>query len=148
VRTRVIIVDNDDISRRGLGELLADHPAIDVGAVLSHDAALAWDGSWQKVDVVIVDATDEGRGDDGPAGVAVVKHVRRRAGPHTPVIIAITGQFFDDAVRRRMREADADFIYHRSEVQDTDSLYAAVLSLDGARTPGVDQSVGDEEHMR
>jgi DNA-binding NarL/FixJ family response regulator len=146
VRTRVVIVDNDDISRRGLGALLADHPAIDVGGMLSHDAAMAWE-SWHDVDVVIVDATDERRGDDDPAGVAVVKRVRQMAGSPTPVIIAISGHIFDDAVRRRMREADADFFYHRSEVQDTASLYAAVLSLDGARTPGADQSDRGRRHV-
>ena len=139
MRTRVVIVDNDDSSRRGLGQRLADHPAIDVGGMLSHDAALAWE-SWRDVDVVIVDATDARRGDDQPAGVAVVKHVRHMAGSPTPVIIAITGHFFDDAVRRRMREADADFFYHRSEVQDSATLYAAVLCPDGARTAAVDQS--------
>jgi CheY-like chemotaxis protein len=133
VRTRVIVVDDDDISRRGLGELLADHPALDVGGVLSLHAALEWDGHWHDVDVVIVDAAEKGRLDDHGAGVAVVEHVRRMAARHTPVIIVVTGHFFDDAVRRRMREADADFIYHRSEVQDTASLYAAILHPDAAR---------------
>ncbi len=129
----MVIVDDDDISRRGLGELLADHPAIDVAALLSHDAALAWEGRWDDVDVVIVDAADERRSDDHFVGVTVVEHVRRVSGVRAPVVIVVTGHFFDDAVRRRMREAEADFFYHRSEVQDTDSLYAAVLHPDGAR---------------
>ena len=133
MRTRVVVVDDDDISLRGLGELLADHPAIEVAALLSHDAALQWDGSWDDVDVAIVDAADERRADDHFAGVAVVEHVRRISGTHAPVIIVVTGHFFDDAVRRRMREAEADFFYHRSEVQDTASLYAAVLHPDAAR---------------
>jgi CheY-like chemotaxis protein len=133
VSTRVVVVDDDDISQRGLGELLADHPAIDVAALLSHDGALEWEGNWHDIDVVIVDAADERRHDDHFAGVAVVEHVRRSSGEHPPVIIVVTGHFFDDAVRRRMREADADFFYHRSEVQDTASLYAAVLHPDSAR---------------
>jgi CheY-like chemotaxis protein len=133
VRTRVVVVDDDDISRRGLGELLADHPSIDVAALLSHDTALAWEGNWQEVDVAIIDAADERRADDHFAGVAVVEHVRRMSPTPAPLIIVVTGHFFDDAVRRRMREADADFFYHRSEVQDTASLYAAVLQPDAAR---------------
>ena len=102
-------------------------------ALLTHDTALEWDGSWPDVDVVIVDAADERRTDDHFAGVAVVEHVRRMAGTPTPMIIVVTGHFFDDAVRRRMREANADFFYHRSEVQDTTSLYAAVLQPNTAR---------------
>ena len=141
MRARVIVVDDDEVSRRGLGEILADHPAIEVGGVLSHHAALTWDGNWHDVDVVIVDAGDERRLDDHCPGVEVVEHVRRAAGTHFPVIIAITGQFFDDAVRSRMREADADFLYHRSEVQDSASLYAAVLHPDAARVGGSDMSV-------
>jgi DNA-binding NarL/FixJ family response regulator len=133
VRTRVIVVDDDDVRRRGLAELLDDHPAIDVGGMLSRQAALAWAGNWDDVDVVIVDVAQEPRLDDRGAGVAVVEHVRRQAGPTHPVIIVVSGHFFDDGLRRRMREAAADFIYHRSEVQDTGALYSAVLHPDGAR---------------
>jgi hypothetical protein len=64
----------------------------------------------------------------------VVEHVRQVAGGRTPVIIVVTGQFFADGVRRRMREAEADFIYHRAEVQDSASLYGAVLHPEAARS--------------
>ncbi len=139
MRTRVVVVDDDDISRRGLGELLADHPEIEVTDVLSHDAAMTWNGDWSATDVVIVDAADERRTDDQFAGVGVVQHVRRMTPGTDVLIIVITGHFFDDAVRRRMREAQADFFYHRSEVQEADALYAAVLCPGAARSgvPGV-----------
>ncbi|MCQ0016606.1 hypothetical protein [Actinomadura madurae] len=45
----------------------------------------------------------------------------------------MTGHFFDDAVRRRMREARADFFYHRSDMADAEALRAAVLRPDLAR---------------
>jgi DNA-binding NtrC family response regulator len=133
VRTRVVVVDDDDISRRGFGEILADHGDIDVVGMFSHDDALRWTGSWSTVDVVIVDAADERRTDDHFAGVAVVERVRQMSSDRAPVVIVVTGHFFDDAVRRRMREADADFFYHRSELQDTVALCAAVLRPDAAR---------------
>ena len=56
MRTRVIVVDDDGVSRRGLGALLADHPAIEVEGMLSRHGALTWDGNWRQVDVVIIDA--------------------------------------------------------------------------------------------
>jgi CheY-like chemotaxis protein len=133
VRTRVVVVDDDDVSRRGLGELLADHAEIDVVGMFSHDGALNWTGSWSTVDVVIVDAADERRTDDHFPGVAVVEQVRRVSAGRSPIILVVTGHFFDDAVRRRMREADADFFYHRSELQDTAALHAAVLRPEAAR---------------
>lgn len=133
MRTSVVVVDDDDISRRGFGEVLADHDDIDVVGMFSHEAAMRWDGPWRAVDVVIVDAADERRTDDHFAGVAVVERVRRMSDDRSPVIIVVTGHFFDDAVRRRMREADADFFYHRSELQDAASLHAAVLRPDAAR---------------
>ena len=62
-------------------------------------------------------------------GVAVVQSIRERGGDHAAVII-VTGHFFDDAVRRRMREAGADYFYNRIELHDTAELYRAVLHCD------------------
>ena len=123
----VAIVDDDEISRRGLTELLAARPEVVVVASMSHDEALASDDGWMSADVVIVDAGDARRTDDHFPGVSVVERVRSKRGASGPLIIVITGHYFDDALRRRMREASADYFYHRSEVQEAAMLYDAVL---------------------
>ncbi|MDA8268745.1 MAG: hypothetical protein M0Z63_13840 [Actinomycetota bacterium] len=124
----VAVVDDDEVSRRGLGAVLGEHPDIDVVALVGHADALAGaDGMWADVDVAIVDAADERhRGDQFP-GVAVVERVRRcRPAPH-PVIVVRTGHFLDDALRLRMREAGADLFFHRCELQQAEALHAVVL---------------------
>jgi hypothetical protein len=74
---------------------------------MDHDQALASAG-WWEVDVVVVDAADDRRDDDHFPGVEVVEIVRRHRSVHLTTIIVITGHFFDDAVRTRIREAKAD----------------------------------------
>ena len=123
---RVVVVDDDDVSRRGLASILTDHPDIEVVDTLTHDTAAVRDG-WDDVDVAIIDAADERRAEDHFPGVAVVEAIRRQEASRKILVIVITGHFFDDAVRRRMREANADFFYHRSEIQTASALYDAVL---------------------
>ena len=60
-------------------------------------------------------------------------------------MVVVTGHFFDDAVRRRMREAHADLFFHRTEVQDADRLVEIVLDPERWRQ-GVPDPV-DPEHM-
>ncbi len=126
-----MVVDDDDLSRRGIAELLADRPEIEVVGALTHVEALLRPG-WDLVDVVIVDAADERRDDDQFPGVGVVEAIRAGGGNDVTVVV-ITGHFFDDAIRRRMREAGADFFYNRIEVQDSAVLYQAVLEPDELR---------------
>jgi DNA-binding NarL/FixJ family response regulator len=147
MRKRVVIVDDDDISRRGLAELLADRPELEVAGSFVHDDALGWDSEWDTIDIAIVDAADSRRDDDHFPGVGVVDHIRRRRSREETMIIVLTGHFFDDAVRRRMREAQADFFYHRSELQESADLYQAVLHPDQARS-GVPDSVDPEAEFR
>jgi hypothetical protein len=133
----VAVVDDDDINRRGMASLLAEDDAIEVAASLTHAGAMDRPSLWDGVDVVLVDAADERSPADHFPGVAVVVEVRRHRRPGQTVIVVITGHFFDDAVRRRMREAQADFYYHRTEVGDARSLRAAVLHQDALRrVPG------------
>jgi DNA-binding NarL/FixJ family response regulator len=130
---RVVIVDDDDINRRGMASLLAEDAGIEVAASVTHAEALGRPELWDGVDVVVVDAADERNPDDHFPGVAVVEEVRRRRPRGRCRIVVITGHFFDDAVRRRMREAEADFYYHRSDVGDAGSLRDAVLRPDAQR---------------
>jgi hypothetical protein len=79
------------------------------------------------VDVLLVDAADPRNRDDNFPGVAVVEEVRRHRTRQQTLIVVITGHFFDDAVRRRMREARADLYYHRAELGDVQALRDVVL---------------------
>jgi hypothetical protein len=114
---------------------LAAHPQIDVVAAVDHDQALAWpDDQWAAFDAVLVDAArpfdDENRyreGDHYP-GVAVV--TRARSVRPDLLIIVVTGRFFDDGLRRRMKEAGADFFYFRDHLRTPEHLHRAVLEPD------------------
>ena len=119
-------MDDDDLSRRGISELLSDRPEFVVVAALTHQQALCHP-RWDSVDVAIVDAADETKDDDQFPGVEVAQVIRERGGEHTCIIV-VTGHFFDDAIRRRMREVGADYFYNRIELHDAGALYQAVLS--------------------
>ncbi|MHB8289503.1 MAG: hypothetical protein ACYDEY_09750 [Acidimicrobiales bacterium] len=126
----VVVVDDDDMTCRGMAEYLADDPGIQVIGRLSHEEALSWTSEWDPVDVAVVDAADESSALDQFPGVAVVEQIRKRRSPRETLIIVTTGHFFDDAVRERMREARADYLFHRAEFHDASVLVNAVLSLD------------------
>jgi DNA-binding NarL/FixJ family response regulator len=147
MRKRVVVVDDDDISRRGLAELLADRPELEIAGSFVHDKALEWDAEWDTIDIAIVDAADSRRDDDHFPGVGVVDHIRRRRSREQTMVVVLTGHFFDDAVRRRMREAQADFFYHRSELQESEHLYEAILHPEQARA-GVPDGTDPEAQFR
>lgn len=120
---RVAVVDDDDVTRRGTCAILGDHPDIEVVLAVSHDGAT---GPWDEVDLLLVDASDHRRTDDQFPGVGVVEAVRADGHPDCTIVV-LTGVLFDDVVRRRMREAGADFYYHRSELADAAKLLDVVL---------------------
>lgn len=120
-----------------MSSLLGEHACIAVVAGLTHAEALARPDVWDGVDVVLVDAADERNSHDHFPGVMVVEAVRRRRTRQQTLVVVITGHFFDDAVRRRMREAQADFYYHRADLADAGALRDAVLRPDAhRRVPG------------
>jgi CheY-like chemotaxis protein len=127
MRTRVAIVDDDDIQRRGMAEYLADRPEVEVVGILDHSDALRWEEEWDTVDIALVDAADPSQLVDQFPGVEVTDHIRRRRSSEQTKVIIVTGHFFDDAVRRRMREAGADYFYHRPDLHRKEGLYEAVL---------------------
>ncbi len=120
---RVAIIDDDDITRAGTLAILGAHPEVRVLSCTDHRAAT---GPWADIDLAIVDASDHRRAEDHFPGVAVVKAIRA-TGNATCTIIVLTGVISDDVVRRRMREAGADFYYHRSELIGGDQLIEIVL---------------------
>lgn len=132
---RLVVVDDDDISRAGITTILGAAPGLEIVAALDHDAAAAWGERWRGVDVVLVDAADERRDDDHFPGVSVIECVRRHRDRRQTRIIVLTGHFFNGALRRRVREAGADFFYHRSELADSAALRDAVLRPSGHPVP-------------
>jgi DNA-binding NarL/FixJ family response regulator len=130
---RVAVVDDDDITRLGVETILAAHEEIDVVCSLSHEQAMEADVSWGDVEVALVDAADERQAYDQFPGVQVVERIRASRSPEETMVIVVTGHFFDDAVRRRMREAKADLLYHRSQIQDRDRLCEVVLHPERGR---------------
>ena len=128
--TRVVVIDNNRIARRGCVDFLADDPTIMIVDNLDHDQALARQ-DWGGVDVVIVDAADERRRDDHYPGVAVVEAIRRSRSPDETRIIVLTARYFDSGLRRRMREAQADRFYNRFELEcEPRRLLEATLGTD------------------
>lgn len=128
----IVIVDDDDLTRRGMAQVLAEEPGMEVIAQLSHDEALSWTGQWDRVDVAIIDAANDRLDADQFPGVAVVERVRQLRTPEQTTVIIVTGHFFDDALRARMREAGADYLYHRSELHDASALVNVTLHPDPA----------------
>jgi hypothetical protein len=132
VPTRAVIVDDDELWREKMAVSLGTRDDLVAGATATHDVAVGWTDEWTGVDVVVVDAGDVRRQDDQFPGVGVVREARRRCRAGTRIVV-VTGHFLDDALRWRMREAGADYFYHRSDVQDPDALYDAVVHPDRVR---------------
>ncbi|MEI7593637.1 MAG: response regulator [Actinomycetes bacterium] len=123
---RAVIIDDDELSRRGMESILADN-RVTVLASMSHDEFDEYLLDWNLVDVLIVDAADERCIDDHFPGVHVVEAARRRCHPARLSIIVVTRHFDDDALRRRMREAQADFFFRRSDLRSASQFCDAVL---------------------
>lgn len=114
-------------------------------AALDHRAALAWDGRWADVDVVLVDAADETRHGDQFPGVAVVRRVRDTSGDARPVVVVVTGHSLHDGLRHRMVKADADLFFDRSVLSRSATLIDVVLHPERWRRQATDN---DPEALR
>lgn len=130
---RVVVVDNDDVNRSGLAVVLGASQRITVVAAITHQEATDSRALWHDADVMIIDPADHRQDGDQFPGVAVVRQVRAIRPSGDLIIIVITGHFFDDALRRRMREARADYYYHRGDVADATRLRGIVLGAGRAR---------------
>lgn len=149
IHKRVVVVDDNEVYRTGMEEILREHDDIEVVAALGHDAALErsceW---WDGVEVALVDLADvrEQVGDQFP-GVHVIEAIRRCRTSNQTLVVAYTFHVMSGAARRRAREAQADFFYDREELSPRDVLYQVVLRPDEARRgvpPPVDPAELDE----
>lgn len=130
---RVVVVDNDDVNRGGLTVVLGASPHITVVAAVTHQEAMDRETLWHDADVVIIDPADYRQEGDQFPGVAAVRQIRAIRSSGDLIIIVITGHYFNDALRRRMREAQADYYYHRADVADAARLREIVLCAGRAR---------------
>jgi CheY-like chemotaxis protein len=128
-----VVVDDNDLTLPGFLLALRESPEVELVAGLSHDEALAWTGVWGSVDVVVVDAADEGRAGDQFPGVAVVRRIRAEAGGRQPLVVVVTGHYLHDGLRHRMAAAEADFFFLRSELRSPGALVDVVLHPDNHR---------------
>jgi DNA-binding NarL/FixJ family response regulator len=124
---RVVIVDDDDINRRGMTGVLDDAHEIEVVGTFSHLEAMHGDVRWNAADVILVDAADERRDDDHFPGVQIVEEIRRGNPVRPPTVIVVSEHYYDDALRRRMHEARPDFFHHRTHLYDGEALRRIVL---------------------
>jgi DNA-binding NarL/FixJ family response regulator len=124
---RVVIVDDDDINRRGMVSVLNDASEIEVVAALTHVEAMHGSMRWNVADAVLVDAADERRDDDHFPGVQVVEEIRRSSLTRRPTVIVVSEHYYDDALRRRMHEARPDYFHHRTHLYDGEALRRVVL---------------------
>lgn len=130
---RVVIVDDNEITRTGCEQLLARSPDLEIRAAVDHSTATEWVVEWDDVDVVLVDAAAEQESGDQFPGVAVARAVRARRRRDQTIVVVLTGHYLDDALRRRMSEVEADFFYSRTEMTSGDQLAAVLLDPDHAR---------------
>lgn len=96
-------------------------------AAVDHAVALDWTDEWRAVDVVIVDAADEGQHGDHFPGVEVVRQIRACQADPPPVVIVVTGHFMNDGLRFRMAKAGADFYFFRGNLRSDERLLEVVL---------------------
>jgi CheY-like chemotaxis protein len=131
--TRVVVVDDNELTLPGFVLALESSAEVEIVAAFDHDAALAWSGDWAGVDVVVLDAADEARDGDQFPGVEVVRRIRERAGEQRPVIAIVTGHYLHDGLRHRMAAAGAYFYFLRSDLRSADVLVDVVLHPDRHR---------------
>lgn len=142
----MVVVDDDDLSRTGTAALLRSDEALDVVA-LTPAQALA-EQTWDDVDLAIVDATDRRESVDHFIGVRVVEAIRAARDRDQTTIVVVTAYSWLDALRIRMREAQADLFFDRMEVQERAALLAVVHDPDAFRDHPVPDPDGAEEVFR
>jgi CheY-like chemotaxis protein len=130
-----VVIDDNELNLPGFERAFGQRAEIELVAACDHEAALAWAGDWASVDVVVLDAADEDRVGDQFPGVAVVRRIRASAGSGAPVVVVVTGHYFHDGLRHRMRAAGADLFFLRSDIRSNEALVDIVLQPGSYRRP-------------
>ena len=119
-------MDDNELTRRGLADTLAEHAGIEVAGSINHVEAREWTRRWENVDIVLLDAADPYASGDQFPGVRTVYEVRAHERNHV-IVVVVTGQYLHSGLRRRMWEAGADYFYYREHLRQPDTLYEVVL---------------------
>ena len=120
--TRVVLVDDNELTLNGYSHVLQDRPDIQLLAAVGHGEALRRSCLWSQADVVLLDAADETQLGDHFPGVRVVHAIRKHQGTNRPVVVTVTAHFFNDGLRHRMADAGADFFFLRSDLRHPQTL--------------------------
>lgn len=125
---RVVVIDDDHWKRTAMAQELDADPRIGVVGIIDQDEAILWPRErWNDVDVAIVDVFDENApseiGTDVFSGISALDRLR-----DLPVrTFAITPHCQHPLIQLRIHQAQADWLYHRWEVNDPDRLVSALL---------------------
>lgn len=138
-----MVVDDNELTRACFVNALQASSEIHVVAALDHAQALVWDREWTDVDVALMDAADERMAGDQFPGVTVVRRVRACQGENRPVVVVVTGHFFNDGLRHRMAVNGADFFFCRASLRSNDTLVEVVVHPERYRrgVPAVADSI-------
>ena len=128
-----MLVDDNELTLSGYVEVVGTAPDLLLAGAFGHAEALAWDGDWSRIDVVVVDAADEGLPGDQFPGVAVVRLVRAEAGEPGPTVVVVTGHYLHDGLRHRMAQAGADFYFLRANLRTRDQLLDVIRNPESYR---------------
>ncbi|MEQ1785443.1 MAG: hypothetical protein ABL966_00195 [Acidimicrobiales bacterium] len=124
---RVVLVEDDEWSRRGLRDGLADLDSFDPIFALSHAEATASGPEWHRAELTLVGA--EGGSDrfDRFTGVRVVQEIRAHCTRRENVVVVLAGGAPNPLLHLRAAEAGADHVIRREDVPDLAHLEAALL---------------------
>lgn len=115
---RVVVIDDLRINLFGSQIVLEEIDGVEIDALLDFDQALDR-ADWSKIDLILVDVTEEDREGTEMPGIEVTQRIRERTGEARPLIIAVTGDrpaWDEDIVRRRLIEAGADHFILRIDL--------------------------------
>jgi DNA-binding NarL/FixJ family response regulator len=136
------------VTREGFAARLNSHPDVTVVAAIGHSEAQEWPSTaWERVDIAVVDAADH-HGHDQFPGVAVVRSIRSVRSREETLVIVVTAMFFHDGLRRRMREAEADFFFFREDLWDNDRIIEAVLHPETFRRGTLNMELLDDDEAK
>jgi len=129
----VVLKDLDDVSLDPtlLHSTVGVRPRLGFVSTFTHGDAVNLGDAWSRVGMA--DAADERIEHDQFLVVPVVEEIRRHRTSEHMVVLVLTGHDLHAALRRRIREARADFLYHSSELQDTGEVLRTVLRPEQAR---------------
>jgi DNA-binding NarL/FixJ family response regulator len=129
---RIVVVDDNEWRRRGIGQAVGELGGVlEVAGLLRHGDAATF--AWAGVDVVLVDAGAEVAWDRFP-GVSSAGLARAAVGPDA--VVVLLDNIRSPLIVLRAIEAGVDYLYRWTEVADATALERLVLVPDATRAPG------------